>query len=243
MRDDIRERVEELARRAGISAVPTAVLAAAAVVLVLAVGLGLWRWVPTGPGASEVSSGEMGTAVAGSVLASASSMGATGEPAVTASAAPVWVHVVGAVRHPGLYRCDGGARVEAAVEAAGGFLGNAAAEGVNLARELTDGEQLVVPTAEEFAKAGGIAAGVGATQAAPGGAGGSAVSAGSAPVDINSASVEQLDALPGIGPATAEKIVADREANGRFASADDLGRVAGIGPKKLEDLRALIVAR
>ena len=119
-------------------------------------------------------------------------------------------------------------------------MGDAAPEGVNLARKLSDGEQLVVPTADELAKAG---AGGASTGGAGAGSGAGGATPADTPVDINTATAEQLDALPGIGPATATKIVADRQANGPFKSIDDLGRVAGIGPKKLEDMRALIVVR
>ena len=223
---------------------PPAVLGAGVAVLVAAVCFGAWRWWPDA-GVSSASGGSAANAVltvgaasgaasVGATTASASTSGAVEEPA------KIWVHVVGAVRHPGLYALRVDARVNEAVEAAGGFVGNAAPEGVNLARKLSDGEQLVVPTADEFAKSGGggAATGGGASAAEPGGH-----QTSSAPVDINSATTEQLDTLPGIGPATAMKIVADREANGPFKSADDLGRVAGIGPKKLEDLKALIVVR
>jgi competence protein ComEA len=143
----------------------------------------------------------------------------------------VWVHVVGAVRHPGLYDLESGARVEAAVEAAGGLLGNAAPEAVNLARKVADGEQIAIPTADEAERGGAVVAGAVGT---PGG-GGSV-----AKVNLNTATAEQLDTLPGIGPSTATKIVADREANGPYASPDDLGRVSGIGPKKLEGLKDLV---
>jgi competence protein ComEA len=211
-------------------------------VLGLAVCLGVWRWWPAGSaGASEAGSS------AGSVLSiAASGSPASVDGASAATTAPpaaekTWVHVVGAVRHPGLYGLPSGARVNDAVEAAGGFLGDAAEDGVNLARALTDGEQLVVPTADEFAKGGGAAAAAGGASVSGGASPGAGAQA--AAVNINTATAEQLDALPGVGPATAAKIVAERQANGPFSSAEDLGRVAGIGPKKLADLRTLIVVR
>jgi competence protein ComEA len=115
---------------------------------------------------------------------------------------------------------------------------------VNLARKLSDGEQLIVPTADQFAKSGGVdAGGAGGAGAVTGGGAVGGMAASASPVDINNATAEQLDTLPGVGPATATKIIADRQTNGPFKSADDLGRVAGIGPKKLEDLKALIVVR
>jgi competence protein ComEA len=239
--DGITERLEELARRAGLKGVSAPVLGAGIVVLGAVVAFGVWRWWP-----QDVGMASGGPAAAPAVLsgAAAPTTGAAGamtsEASSTASDTPgIDVHVVGAVRRPGLYELKGGSRVADAVQAAGGFLGNAAEEGVNLARKLTDGEQLVVPTAEQFAKSGGVAVTAGAST----GSGAAAGAASGAPVDINSATAEQLDVLPGVGPATAMKIVADRQANGPFKSVDDLGRVAGIGPKKLEDLKALIVAR
>jgi len=107
---------------------------------------------------------------------------------------------------------------------------------VNLAAKLEDGQQIVVPTKEEARAGGGSAV---AASAASGGGTGAAAPLG-AKVDLNTADATQLDALPGIGPSTATKIVADRAANGRFKSVDDLGRVPGIGPKKLDQLRPLV---
>lgn len=175
-------------------------------------------------------------AVAGSETATVAMVGISAE---TSSGVRIWVHVVGAVRHPGLYDLAAESRVERAIDAAGGLLGNAAPEAINLARKLADGEQVVIPTQDEAKRRapGGSDPGSGA------GAAGGTGAAGSEPVELNSASVAQLDTLPGIGPATAAKIVADRETNGPFASAEDLGRVAGIGPKKLEQLKDLVCVR
>ena len=138
------------------------------------------------------------------------------------SGATLFVHVSGAVRAPGLYRLDDGARVVDAIAAAGGFADGAAEDAVNLARTLTDGEQLVVPV-------------VGAQPAA---------TAAGAPrdgrVNLNTADAAALDTLPRIGPALAARIVAWREQNGRFTSVDDLLAVPGIGDKMLESLRDLV---
>lgn len=150
-----------------------------------------------------------------------------GEEAIDAedeAPAAVVVHVGGAVAAPGVQELEEGARVQDAVEAAGGFAEGAARDALNLARVLQDGEQVVVPTEEELA-------------AAPvSGEGPSASPAGDGRVNINTATADELDALPGIGPATAEKIVADREANGPFSAAEDLKRVSGIGDKKYAEL-------
>lgn len=151
-----------------------------------------------------------------------------------AAPAPLRVHVGGAVAAPGVYDLAEGARVLDAVEAAGGFAEGAARDALNLARAVSDGEQVVVPSEADIvaqeavsAGAGGAAAGAGASAAA-GGAGGK--------VNINTASAAQLDTLPGVGASTAEKIVADREANGPFKTVEDLKRVSGIGDKKFAAL-------
>lgn len=138
------------------------------------------------------------------------------------------VHVSGAVAAPGVYELEEGARVADSVEHAGGFLEGAAENALNLARVLNDGEQVVVPTAEEHA----------AQQSAAEASGGAAGVGGK--VNINTASVEQLDTLPGVGESTAQKIIADREANGPFSSPEDLKRVSGIGDKKYAELADLI---
>lgn len=148
----------------------------------------------------------------------------------------MYVDVVGAVRHPGVYLLEGGARVESAVQAAGGALGDADTDAINLAAKVADGDQVVVPTHDQVDK-GSLPAPVGG--AAAGGVVGAAGAA--AKVDLNTADATQLDALPGVGPSTAAKIVADRQTNGPFKTVDDLGRVPGIGPKKLDSLKDLVV--
>lgn len=141
------------------------------------------------------------------------------------------VHVDGCVKAPGVYYLEPGSRLIDAVDAAGGLAGDAATEAVNLAQELQDGQQVVIPDRS--------AAGPGAdTGAASGGR--DAPSTASALVNINTATAEELTALNGIGEATAAKIVADREANGPFAALEDLKRVSGIGDKKFEALRDAI---
>ena len=135
------------------------------------------------------------------------------------------VDVTGAVRRPGVYRLAAGARVQEAVRRAGGTTAKADRAAVNLAAKVADGQQILVPE-----RAPVIAAG-----SAPAAARGAAAVSG--PVSLNGATAEQLDQLDGVGPATAAKIIAWRLANGGFASVDDLGQVAGIGPKKLEALR------
>ena len=136
------------------------------------------------------------------------------------------VHVVGAVRQPGLYRLAPGKRIFDAVTRAGGLTPRADAAQINLAAPLADGEQVVVPARTASAGARGSPSG-----GAPGTAG---------PVHLNTASVEELDALPGVGPVTAQKIVDYRTAHGAFTSVDELDAIPGIGPARLGDLRELV---
>jgi competence protein ComEA len=135
------------------------------------------------------------------------------------------VHVVGAVRRPGLYRLASGARIADALRRAGGATRRADLSLVNLAAPLADGTQVVVPRR--------AAAAAGPEAAAGGGAGGG-------PVHLNTATVDQLDELPGVGPVTAQKIVDWREQHGAFSSVDDLDAIPGIGPARLEQLRELV---
>lgn len=145
--------------------------------------------------------------------------------------AQVVVHVVGAVERPGVYGLDVGARVDDAVQAAGGPVAEADLDGLNLAAPLVDGQRVYVPVEGEIDPAD-VPSGT-----PPAGAEGTGTSG---PVDLNTATVEQLESLPGVGPATATAIVGDRERNGPFASVDDLDRVPGIGPAKLAALRDLV---
>jgi competence protein ComEA len=148
-------------------------------------------------------------------------------PAATAvtAATILVVDVAGAVRRPGLYRLPAGSRIADAVARAGGMSRRAAPASVNLAAPLADGEQVLVPS-------------LGAASVARAASGGPSPSA---PVDLNSATVEQLDALPGIGPVTAQKIVDYRTQHGPFTSVDDLDAIPGIGPSRIENLRGLVI--
>jgi competence protein ComEA len=137
------------------------------------------------------------------------------------------VHVVGAVRRPGLYRLEDGARIADALRRAGGSTRKADLSLVNLAAPVSDGTQIVVPKRAPAAPAG-------TSPAEPG----TAPAAG--PIHLNTATVEQLDELPGVGPVTAQKIVDYREQHGAFSSVDDLDAIPGIGPARLEQLRELV---
>lgn len=166
-------------------------------------------------------------------------------PPGNAPAGPVVVSVVGLVHKPGLVTLQPGARIADALEGAGGPLDGADLIGLNMARRVGDGEQIVVgieaspgqPATMGSSVAGQApAAGERPAPASPA----SGTAAG--PVDLNTATVEDLDALPGVGPVTAEAILAWRAAHGRFDSVDQLGDVDGIGPARLEKLRALVRA-
>lgn len=135
------------------------------------------------------------------------------------------VHVVGAVRTPGLYRLDEGSRIDDAVRAAGGPKPKAALGLINLAAPVADGQQVIVP-----ARGQGAATGVSAAPGMP--AGGR--------VHINTATLEELDTLPGIGPITAQKILDYRAEHGAFSSVDELDAVPGIGPATLAELREVV---
>lgn len=151
----------------------------------------------------------------------------TTEATQEAAPDPVVVHVDGAVTEPGVYTLELDApRVNDAILAAGGLAADADTTSLNLADVLADGQKVHVPVEGEATDSTDTAT---ASAAA-----GAPVSSG--PVNINLAGVDELDALPGIGPSTAQAIVEDRQANGPFASAEDLMRVSGIGEKKFAKL-------
>ncbi|MCI4675234.1 ComEA family DNA-binding protein [Candidatus Mycolicibacterium alkanivorans] len=154
---------------------------------------------------------------------------------------PVVVSVVGLVDKPGLVTLAPGARIADAVSAAGGALDGADMLGLNLARHLADGEQVVVGISTPAGQPSALGSSVrGGAPGAPAAAATQTSGTPSAPLDLNTASAEQLDALPGVGPVTAAAIVAWRDANGKFTSVDQLGEVDGIGTARLEKLLALV---
>ena len=147
------------------------------------------------------------------------------QPLRAEAAPPVVVHVVGAVRVPGLYRLARGKRVADAVERAGGATGKADLALINLAAPVADGQQVVVPARAPPGAAAG-----------EGGGGGAAAG----PVHLNTATLEQLDELPGVGPVTAQKILDYREKHGAFSSLRELDAIPGIGPARLAQLSELV---
>ena len=216
------ERARELLARVGLAELSPTALRGVLAAAVIVIALGLWRFWPSAP-EPEIAFDE------GTDLVAAGAEAAVAEE----PPADIVVHVAGAVLRPGVYALPPGSRVADAVAAAGGVLGTAAEDAVNLARLLIDGEQVYLPTVEEIES--GTVAGAAAGLAVPGGG-------SSAPglVNINTASAAELETLPGVGPATAQAIIEDRETNGPFLTPEDLMRVTGIGPKKFDAVKDLV---
>ena len=189
-------------------------LAYAALVIVLLVAGG--RFLTSGSGAAPADD----PAAAGMEVLEA-------EPA---DAPELVVHVAGAVRQPGLYTLEEGSRIDDAIARAGGATGKAVLDAVNLAAPVADGQQILVPARGDDGRASPTG-----SPGAPGVPG-----AGGGQVRLNTATLEQLDTLPGIGPVTAQKILDYRDEKGAFQSVDELDAVPGIGPARLEQLRELV---
>lgn len=195
------------------------------VVVVLVVGI---AW--TGYSLFQVRTTPVADAVPRVESAPSGSVSASGQPSAAASSAAVVVHVIGAVRRPGIYRLAEGARVADAIAAAGGMTAAAAPGELNLAQVLSDGTQLKIGTTKH--PGGWLRVGEQSGAAASGGAAEST----STKLSINTATEAQLDTLPGIGPVTAAKIVAWRTEHGKFNAVTELQEVDGIGPKTYADL-------
>lgn len=216
----VRDRLP-LATRGVLVAPGARALAGIAGVLVLGLVLGallVWRGRPASEPVPPV------VRVRPPASAAAASTAAT-----SMSTSTLVVHVAGAVRRPGLVQLRAGARVADAVAAAGGAARNAELASVNLARPVVDGEQLVV-----------LARGQGPAVAAPPASGGTAAGSSGAPIDLNSATLEQLDTLPGVGPVLAQRILDWRAKHGRFGSTDELREVSGIGESTFADIKPLV---
>lgn len=218
---------ERLSGRRGVAiALGVAGTLAAAVVVVL-----LLR-TPAGP-APQLTLPRAAEAVPGTA--------APGVPTTAPAAAAVsTVHAAGAVAKPGVYAVPPGARVADVLAAAGGPLPEADLDRLNLAAKVGDGDRVTVPRKGDpvtpEAPAGPGTGGPGPGSGGTGGSGGPV----SGPIDLNTATLDQLDTLPGVGPATAQAIITYRTRNGRFRSVTELLEVPGIGPTKMEALRPLV---
>ncbi len=213
------DEVDSLRTKLGVSRVnPVALIGIAFVAIAVVVVAGLFSWgYFTSPGL-VIEKGE-----------SSSSYDDAGQVSEQSAVATVFVHVAGAVQAPGMVELPSGSRVSDAVNAAGGFSSDADQLSVNLARQVTDGEQIVV---------GSVQSSSGNAASPEEGSGSSAASdsagtaAQSGKVNINTATAEQLTALKGVGDATAQKIVEYRQQNGSFKTIEDIKNVSGIGDKR-----------
>jgi competence protein ComEA len=176
---------------------------------------------------------EAGTAPVPVLANGSSTASSTVQPAVS-----LVVSVSGRVQRPGLVEVPGGARVADVLDAAGGVLPGTDLAGLNLARRVVDGEQVAVGVPPAPDAAPGAVGGRESGPTGPGAAAGPAAPPG--PIDLNSATPEQLDALPGVGPVTAQRILEWRTRNGRFARVEQLREIEGIGERRFGQLRELV---
>ena len=227
------ERVKRMDRWAGKLLGHKAVVVAILVVVAAASGLAMASFNSRSSGVSFERNDGSGTSVEREAE-DAPSDDAVGSSKKSSSAAEVYVDVDGAVVSPGVYRLKEGARVSQAIDAAGGLTAEADVTGLNRASKVADGQKIYVPKVGEQQ-----------TVTAGGGADGGAVVTSGANdaaglVNINTASVAELQTLSGIGPSMAQSIIDERTKNGPFASVDDLMRVSGIGEKKLAKIKDCI---
>ncbi len=188
------------------------------------------------------SSARAGSRPASGSAASGEATTVAGDTTTPTSGAPIVIDVVGAVRDAGVVSLPAAARVIDAIRAAGGATASADLSRLNLAAKLADGARVAVPRLGEEPPAIDPGAVSGVASGGDPSAGGAIGPAGgsAATVDVNTATVDQLEALPGIGPTLAAAIVQERDRNGPFRSVDDLSRVPGIGDGRLAQLRDLV---
>jgi competence protein ComEA len=261
VRDGVADRLPAGLRNTGRAVPPRAALTAAAVALALVLGLVAHRFA-AGPasltvaepvaatsGSGRASSTRTSTGSATGQAAGSSAVGSvpaggpgsgTGPIGGTGSGGVVVVDVEGRVRTPGLVRLTPGARVADAVRAAGGPSAGAALIRINLARPLSDGEQVVVPGPNDPLPAGANGSVPGGSGTSGAGSGGRSAAGSGGAVDLNTATESQLDTLPGVGPVLAGRIVTWRTEHGRFTDVGQLGEVSGIGDALLAKLRPLV---
>jgi competence protein ComEA len=185
---------------------------------------------------AQVTHGDPGEAVGVSAAPDGRASAAKPPPAASvrvdrAGGGRVTVHVAGAVRRPGVYQLSGGARVDDALRRAGGPRRHADLTAVNLAAKLEDGRQVLIP--QRGAAPAAASATAGASPGAP-------AAAPPQPVNLNTASLEQLDTLDGVGPGLAKRILDYRQQHGGFNRIEELGEVPGIGAKRLATLGPLV---
>jgi competence protein ComEA len=203
-----------LVRRLDIRPAEVAALAVLVLGALVAVGLLWWLHRPA--------------VVPGASLAEPDAAATTDPGGLAISSGEVIVHVAGAVKNPGVYTLPGGSRVGEAVTAAGGAMKRGVLDGLNLARVLTDGEQVLVPDRRSQAPP------------APGGGAGGDAGAPAAKLSLNQATAAEFETLPGIGPVLAERIVQHRDTVGGFKEVGDLRDVSGIGEKTFQALAELV---
>jgi len=216
--DGLGSRVRAMLAGAGRQRVAIALLALAALVG------GGFVWARATPRLTGTTTGQEAVAPSDQTLPRAA-------PDTSSTAAPsdeVAVHVAGRVRRPGLVRLPAGSRVQDAIRAAGGVTSGADLNAINLARKLTDGEQIRVPAPGDPAPSPDPAVTPGSSGATP-----------SAPLDLNTATLEQLDTLPGVGEVTANRIITYRSAH-PFTTVDELLEVPGIGQRRFDQLKDLV---
>jgi len=228
---------------------PRLALLVALGLIVCLLGARYLRTQPAAPAGGQVAvAGPAATRSGGAPGAATPSGGTATVRLDRAEGTRVTVHVAGAVRRPGVYRLAAGSRVDDALRRAGGATRGADLAAVNLAAKLEDGRQILVPQRAAAPVAGGSPAAGGAAPAAgsassgPAGAaaaapaGGAGAGVAAAPINLNSATLEQLDTLDGVGPGIAQRILEYREQHGGFRSVAELGEVPGIGDKRLAAL-------
>jgi competence protein ComEA len=216
--DGLGSRVRAMLAGAGRQRVAIALLALAALVG------GGFVWARATPRLAGTTTGQEAVAPSDQTLPRA----APDTSSTTAPSDEVAVHVAGRVRRPGLVRLPAGSRVQDAIRAAGGVTSGADLNAINLARKLTDGEQIRVPAPGDPAPSPDPAVTPGSSGATP-----------SAPLDLNTATLEQLDTLPGVGEVTANRIITYRSAH-PFTTVDELLEVPGIGQRRFDQLKDLV---
>ncbi len=230
-----KSKLLDLLKRSQLSKISPNVLKASAAVFIAIFAIVIFRWAVTSsaqPLDIESASGLSSSSEQGDLAASDTDLASDDVDAQAAIAMHI-VHITGAVVSPGVYEVEEGSRVIDAIEAAGGLATDASSEAINLARVISDGEQIHIPTVEEVAS-GQVSVSSGQSSIT------STQSTAQSLINLNTATEEQLDSLPGIGPVTAANIISYREENGGFSSIEEIQKVSGIGEAKFAQIEELI---